>query len=190
VSFLVFLIFFIQSIFADTTRCPPSVLLAIECPDSARNFQLLKHIGKYSQPKLDFDASKNVVVCSYVSNEWISKYKYLENNEQKVVSATTPQDLSGIVRVISDRGFNIDNFSGNLNPYSVVTFKQKNSKFVLDQVFLYTGLESTFEKDNFAVNTLDKRKISTIIINDRYLKTEDAAADTFQTGSNCLVTVK
>lgn len=139
---------------------------------------------------MDFDKSQNVMVCSYGSREWVSKYRYSHNNNQKYVSVSNLEDLAGIVLLINSKGFKVDHFGSNSNPFSMLTFKEKNNQLTADQIFLFSGLESTFENNSFSVNALNKHMVSTIVINERYLKSQNAAADTFETGSNCLVAVK
>ena len=170
--------------------CPQEIVVSIECAPQAMDFQLLSHIGRYSQPKIERDFNKDLMICTYLSNEWISKYKYIEGSQEITALATNLKELYGIVKVIDKKGFKVDHFSEKSNPFTMVAFNDKEENLKPEQMFLFSGLESTFENNNFNVGASDENKVSTIVINERYLKSQDVAADTFQTGSNCHIKIK
>jgi hypothetical protein len=189
VGFLIFY-FFLATANATINSCPPAVLVSVQCAQAQKDFQLIKHLGKYTQPKMEFNNSQNVLICTYKSDEWISKYRYVTKNEERFITASSLEDLASVASIIHSSGFKVDYFDVKSNPFTTLTYKEKNNYFKPDQIFLYSGLESTFENNSFAVSASNKDLVSTIVINDNYMKSHDVAADTFQTGSNCLIEIK
>lgn len=182
--------FFLGSISkADTNFCPSQVIVTIECLDDGSAFQLIKHLGKYTNPKMEMSSDNQRLVCSFGVNQWVSKYKVKVGNQNRMESATSTQQLLQVANFIDKKDFNFVKMNGNPDPFAVVTYKQKSQNFEQDQMFLFSGLESTFGKDNFNVSA-NGEVMSTVIVNDRFLKSQNAAADTYVTGSNCIVSIK
>jgi hypothetical protein len=195
VKSLLFFLFLLISSFALANECPQQLVVGIDCTDNGGDFQLLKHLGKYTQPRMEVEPSNSQMVCSYGVSEWVSKYKIVDGLGEKTVTVTSTEQLVGVANVIRQKGFKMDYFDRKTGPFTMVTFRNEpvrnepaKQNRTPDQMFLFSGLESTFGKDNLAVTT--GNKISTVIINERYLKSQDAATDTFVTGSNCVVMIK
>jgi hypothetical protein len=188
-KFLIVLFFFIPFL-VKANSCPPSVVISVQCAPNKKDFQLVKHLGKYTLPKMEYDNATNIMICSYESDQWASKYRYINNNQEKFINASSLNDLVDVVNIINSTGFKADYFSNKSNPYVMLTYKENNNYFHPDQIFLYSGLESTFGNNGFTVSALSKDAVSTYVINERYLKSQNIAADTFQTGSNCTVAIK
>lgn len=188
---LIVLFFFISAPLYAGNQCPQKISILLECEPSQNHFQLVRHKGNYIHPQMDFDKKENLLVCSYVTNQWSSTYKYSDAGIEKIIQVTSLGGLSDIVHLVDQIGFKVDHFGINSNPFLMLTFKPNEKYFSLDQVFLFSGLESTFDgANNFSVDALDNKKFSTIVINEKYLKSGNTTADTFVTGSNCSVKIK
>jgi hypothetical protein len=172
-------------------KCPKEVSVLLECKPSPKKFQLLRHIGKYLNTQVDLEKKENLLVCSYASKTWSSTYKYDDVGIEKIIQVTSLQGLSNIVQLVDQIGFKVDHFGINSTPFLMLTFKPHRHYFSLYQMFLFSGLENTFDgADNFSVDAFDRKKFSTIIINEKFLKTGNATADTFVTGSDCSAKIK
>lgn len=170
--------------------CTPQVFISLECAPNQKTFQLIKHFGKYNQPKTEFNEAQNMIICSYRSNEWVSQYRYVHGHTEKILNVTNLEDLANVVNIIRELGFKVDHFGNNSYPFSMLTYKEEKNQYLADEIFLFSGLESTFENNNFGVKARDKKMVSTVVINERYLKSQDVTADTFETGSNCIIQIK
>lgn len=138
---------------------------------------------------MEYDQSHQLMVCSYSSEEWFTKYKFIDQSGEQTLTVSSLAQLSAVVGVIKNKGFKIDHFSDLSRPFSTVTYNFKDKKITPNQLFLFSGLESTFGEDDLPV-TLSQHKVSTVIVNDRYAKSRNIAADTFRTGGNCVLTIK
>lgn len=168
-------------------QCPHQVEIKIKClSEEEKDFQLIEHLGQYSYPEVNFNPNVSRMICTYRAINWFSLYK-IPGKTKRVAQLG---DMVEVVQAIQAKGFNTGYFSNLTSPYSMLTFKQQNQKLSLDQLFLFSGIESTYENQNFNVAALNFNKVSTVVVNDKYLKTRNNAADAFFTGSKCLVSIK
>ena len=169
--------------------CPQQIVVAIDCPKNQNDFQLLRHLGKYTGPKMELTPDHRQMICSYGASEWISKYIFRDMSGEKTIIVSSLYELSSVADMIRQMGFNLGRFSKKTLPFTMVTYRQDKRNYTPDQMFLYSGLESTFGEGNLSMADTDD-SVSTMIINERYLKSQNAAADTYVTGSNCIIAIK
>lgn len=191
VLILVFIFALFDNAFAiaEESNCPSQITVAIQCENSNKGFQLISHIGTYLNPTYEIDSSSGSMICSYNSHNWTSTYRYVDRISERIIRVSSLEDLSMVVQLVRELGFRVEYFGDYTTPFTMVTYKLKDPQRAPEQLFLFSGLESTFDDDNFSVAALETKKFSTVVINEKYLKTQDAATDTFQTGNNCSVSL-
>lgn len=167
--------------------CPKQMIVTIECAENNNEFQLLKHAGRYTEPKMELNENSSHMICTYSAHEWISRYKVVDDSGSRIVSVTNLQELGSVAHHVRSKGFQ---FGSDVSPFSMITYKSLDNNFTADQMFLYSGLESTFGKNNVTVAAINNTNITTAVLSDKYMKSENAAADSYVTGSNCFIQIK
>lgn len=174
---------------ADAVICPKQVTVAIQCEVATKEFQLISHVGTYNSPAYEEDPASGLMICNYSSDSWTSTYRYVDSISERIIRVSSLEDLSMVVQLVRQMGFPVEYFGDYASPFTMVTYKLKDPKRAPEQLYLFSGLESTFDEDNFSVAALETKKFSTVVINENYLKSQNAVADTFRTGNNCSVSM-
>ncbi len=186
---LIFSLFESAFAIAENFHCPDQISIAIECQKSNRELQLISHIGNYFNPTHEIDPESKSLICSYSSDTWTSTYFFVDNISERIIRVSTLEDLSMVAQLVRQTGFPVEYFGDYTSPFTMMTYPLNDPQHAPEQLFLFSGLESTFDQNNFSIAALDAKSFSTVVINEKYLKSQDAAADTFQTGNNCSVSI-
>lgn len=189
-----FLVFYFDTTSANplsSIRCPEQVLISIECQENSESdFQLLTHLGRYRNAQAEVDSRTNNIICSYGVYEWVSRYKFSNGSDVVTASVSNLTELRRIAEVILSKGLRATYLNELVMPFSMVTFRPDDNRLRPERMFVFSGIESTFEKEGFAVETSDRNQVSTAVISDTYLKSKNTATDVYVTGSSCFIKIK